>query len=293
MAKKTSGLGKRGVSAILGAKKKSESSSSDLRVEKLPVEQLQPGQYQPRQTFEADALQELADSIKVQGVVQPIVVRLVSTDKYEIIAGERRWRASKLAGMEKVPVVIRQADSQATLAMALIENIQREDLNPIETAIGLKRLVKEFDLTQQQVADAVGRSRAAVSNLLRLLKLPENIQEALHQGLMTMGHARAIISLPEPVQKQLADKCIDKGWSVREMEEAAQQVLVPKKLIKEAKTRAIPHIEEVMQSQNKLAKTFNTKVKIAHKENGRGKIEIPYQDIDELNRLIEMMQAIK
>lgn len=293
MAKKSSGLGKRGVSAILGAKKKSDSSSSDLRIEKLPVEQLQPGQYQPRQQFEDGALQELADSIKVQGVVQPIVVRLVSADKYEIIAGERRWRASKMAGLEKVPVVIRQADSQATLAMALIENIQREDLNPIETAIGLKRLVKEFDLTQQQVADAVGRSRAAVSNLLRLLKLPENIQMALHEGQMSMGHARAIISLPEQIQKQLADKCIEKGWSVREMEEAAQQVLVPKKMIKDAKTRAIPHIEQVMESQNHLVEKFNAKVKIAHKENGRGKIEIPYKDIEELNRLMELMKTIK
>lgn len=290
MVKKTSGLGKRGVSAILGAKKKSDSSSSDLRIEKIPVEQLQPGQYQPRQQFEDEALQELAESIKVQGVVQPIIVRLISADHYEIIAGERRWRASKLAGLEKVPVVIRQADSQATLAMALIENIQRADLNPIETAIGLKRLGKEFDLTQQQVADAVGRSRAAVSNLLRLLKLPENIQMALHDGLLSMGHARAIISLPEQIQKQLAEKCIDKGWSVREMEEAVQQVLVPKKLIKQAKEKALPDIEQVMENQSTLAEALSAKVKIAHKENGRGKIEIAYKDIEELNRLISLMK---
>lgn len=293
MVKKTSGLGKRGISAMLGAKQKSDNSSSDLRIEKLPIEQLQPGQYQPRQQFNDVALQELADSIKVQGVVQPIVVRLLSTDHYEIIAGERRWRASKLAGLEKVPVVIRQADSQATLAMALIENIQREDLNPIETAIGLKRLVKEFDLTQQQVADAVGRSRAAVSNLLRLLKLPENIQTALHDGLLSMGHARAIISLPEDVQKQLADKSIEKGWSVREMEEAAQQVLVPKKLVRDAKKRAIPNIDDVLKGQEQIAEVLTAKVKIAHKENGRGKIEIPYKDFDELNRLLDLMRSIK
>ena len=293
MVKKSSGLGKRGISAMLGAKQKSDNSSSDLRIEKLPIDQLQPGQYQPRQQFEDEALNELADSIRVQGVVQPIVVRLLSADTYEIIAGERRWRASKIAGLEKVPVVIRQADSQATLAMALIENIQREDLNPIETAIGLKRLVKEFDLTQQQVADAVGRSRAAVSNLLRLLKLPENIQSALHDGLLSMGHARAIISLPQDIQKQLADKSIEKGWSVREMEEAAQQVLVPKKLKRDAKKRALPNYDEVIKGQEQITKVLDAKVKIAHKENGRGKIEIPYKDFDELNRLLGLMRSIK
>jgi ParB family chromosome partitioning protein len=292
VAKKSSGLGKRGISAMLGAKQKSENSSADLRIEKLPVDQLQPGQYQPRKQFEQEALQELADSIKVQGIVQPIVVRLISADSYEIIAGERRWRAAQLAGLDKVPVVIRQADSQATLAMALIENIQREDLNPIETAIGLKRLVKEFDLTQQQVADAVGRSRAAVSNLLRLLKLPKDIQKSLHDGLLSMGHARAIISLPEDVQKTLADKAVDKGWSVREMEEAAQQILVPNKLVKEAKKQALPNIETVMQNQGMLAEIFATKVKIAHRENGRGKIEIPYKDLEELDRLMALMNSI-
>lgn len=282
-------MGNRGIHAMLGAKQKSDNSSADLRIEKIAIEQLQPGQYQPRQQFEDGALQELADSIKVQGVVQPIIVRPVGTDKYEIIAGERRWRASKLAGLDKVPVVIRQADSQATLAMALIENIQREDLNPIETAIGLKRLLKEFDLTQQAVADAVGRSRAAVSNLLRLLKLPKNIQDALHKGDLSMGHARAIISLPEPVQKELATKAIDKGWSVREMEEAAQQKLIPKKLVSAAKKKAIPNIEQVMQHESNLADKLAAKVKINHRENGQGKIEINYKDLDELNRLINLL----
>lgn len=289
MAKKRSGMGNRGIHAMLGAKQKSDNSSADLRIEKLLVDQLQPGQYQPRQQFEDAALQELADSIKVQGVVQPIIVRPVGTDKYEIIAGERRWRASKLAGLDKVPVVIRQADSQATLAMALIENIQREDLNPIETAIGLKRLLKEFDLTQQAVADAVGRSRAAVSNLLRLLKLPKDIQESLHKGDLSMGHARAIISLPEPVQKELASKAIDKGWSVREIEEAAQQILVPKKLVKNAKKRAIPGIEKVMEHEQALGEKLAAKVKINHLETGKGKIEISYSNIEELERLLALM----
>ncbi len=288
MVKKRSGMGKLGIHAMIGAKQKVENSSADLRIEKVALSQLQPGQFQPRQQFNDDSLQELADSIKVQGIVQPIIVRPIGADKYEIIAGERRWRASKLAGLDKVPVVIRQADSQATLAMALIENIQREDLNPIETAIGLQRLLKEFDLTQQAVADAVGRSRAAVSNLLRLLKLPKNIQNNLHDGLLSMGHARAIISLPEVVQEDLANKAIDKGWSVREIEEAAQQFLVPKKLVNEAKKKAVPGFDEVMSKQDELAVRLSAPVKINHRENGRGKIEISYQDMAELNRLLNL-----
>jgi len=288
VVKKRSGMGKLGIHAMIGAKQKVENSSADLRIEKVALSQLQPGQFQPRQQFNDDSLQELADSIKVQGIVQPIIVRPIGADKYEIIAGERRWRASKLAGLDKVPVVIRQADSQATLAMALIENIQREDLNPIETAIGLQRLLKEFDLTQQAVADAVGRSRAAVSNLLRLLKLPKNIQNNLHDGLLSMGHARAIISLPEVVQEDLANKAIDKGWSVREIEEAAQQFLVPKKLVNEAKKKAVPGFDEVMSKQDELAVRLSAPVKINHRENGRGKIEISYQDMAELNRLLNL-----
>ncbi|MBD3777015.1 MAG: ParB/RepB/Spo0J family partition protein, partial [Thiotrichales bacterium] len=149
-------MGSRGIHAMIGAKQKSDNSSTDLRIEKLPVEQLKPGVYQPRQQFDQNALQELADSIKVQGLVQPIIVKPIDDDRYEIIAGERRWRAAQMAGLDRVPVVVRQADNQATLAMALIENLQREDLNPIETAVGLKRLMEDFELTQQAVADAVG-----------------------------------------------------------------------------------------------------------------------------------------
>lgn len=288
MAKKRSGMGSRGIHAMIGAKQKSENSSTDLRIEKLPVNQLQAGVYQPRQQFESSALQELADSIRVQGVVQPIIVRPLDNDQYEIIAGERRWRAAQLAGLDKVPVVVRQADSQATLAMALIENIQREDLNPIETAIGLKRLLKEFELTQQEVADAVGRSRAAVSNLLRLLKLPQAIQQALHDSEISMGHARAIISLPEDKQLELVEKAKLKGWSVREMEEAVQQILVPNKVIKESKKRAIPGIEEIQAQQNVLAEKIQAKVKINHRENGKGKLEISYDNLEDLNRLLKL-----
>ncbi|WP_028485615.1 ParB/RepB/Spo0J family partition protein [Thiomicrorhabdus chilensis] len=288
MAKKRSGMGSRGIHAMIGAKQKSENSSTDLRIEKLPVNQLQAGVYQPRQQFESSALQELADSIRVQGVVQPIIVRPLDNDQYEIIAGERRWRAAQLAGLDKVPVVVRQADSQATLAMALIENIQREDLNPIETAIGLKRLLKEFELTQQEVADAVGRSRAAVSNLLRLLKLPQAIQQALHDGEISMGHARAIISLPEDKQLELVEKAKLKGWSVREMEEAVQQILVPNKVIKESKKKAIPGMEQIETQQNMLAEKIKAKVKINHRESGKGKLEISYDNLEDLNRLLKL-----
>ena len=288
MAKKRSGMGSRGIHAMIGAKQKSDNNSSDLRIEKVGVDQLESGVYQPRQTFNEEALQELADSIRVQGVVQPIIVKPLGDDRYEIIAGERRWRASKLAGLDKVPVVIRQADSQTTLALALIENIQREDLNPIETAVGLKRLIKEFDLTQQEVADSVGRSRTAVSNLLRLLKLPKKIQNMLHEGLISMGHARAIISLPEEVQLSLVMKAIEKEWTVREIEEAVQQILVPKSLISEAKRKAIPNIEEITEKQQQLAEKLSAKVKINHRDTGKGRLEISYNDIDELNRLLEL-----
>ncbi len=288
VAKKRSGMGKLGIHAMIGAKQKSDNSRSDYRIEKMSVELLQSGQYQPRQQFDEASLQELSDSIKAQGMVQPIVVRQLETGRYEIIAGERRWRASKIAGLDKVPVIIRQADSQATLAMALIENIQREDLNPIEMAIGLKRLLKEFDLTQQAVADAVGRSRAAVSNLLRLLKLPKSIQKELHAGKISMGHARAIISLPESVQKALIKKSIERTWSVRDIEDAVQKRLIPKKAIKEAKEKSLPNIQEVKKHETFLAQKTSMHVKINHKATGRGKVEISYNDLSELKRLMAL-----
>jgi len=288
VAKKRSGMGKLGIHAMIGAKQKSDNSRSDLRIEKVGVEQLQPGQYQPRQQFDEVSLQELSDSIKAQGMVQPIVVRPLDADKYEIIAGERRWRASKLAGLDKVPVIIRQADSQATLAMALIENIQREDLNPIETAIGLKRLLKEFELTQQAVADAVGRSRASVSNLLRLLKLPKSIQKELHAGKISMGHARAIISLPESEQKKIIAKTIEKSWSVREIEEAVQKILIPNEVVKLAKEKVVPNIEKVKKHEEYLTQKTQSMVKINHQVTGRGKIEIRYKDLAELERLMNL-----
>ena len=287
MAKKR-GMGKRGVSALIGGKQKAQASSSDMRIEKIRIELLESGSYQPRYKFEESALQELADSIKVQGIVQPIIVK-VKGERFEIIAGERRWRAAKIASLDFVPVVVRHADNQATLAMALIENMQREDLNPIETAVGLRRLIKEFKLTQQEVADTVGRSRSGVTNFLRLLKLPEIIQEWLHDGLLTMGHVRALITFPEEIQLKLAQKAIDKSWSVREIEKAAQEVLVPKEEKLKPKV-ALP--ESMNQERDKLEDKLKAKVNILHRKTGKGKIEISYQSSEDLNRILMSLQKI-
>lgn len=285
MAKK-SGMGQGGVRALFGAKQKTEKSISDLRIDKVGIETLVPGVYQPRYTFDNEALQELADSIRIQGIIQPIVVKSSSDDKYEIIAGERRWRAAKIAGLLTVPVVIRQADNQTTLAMALIENIQREDLNPIEVALGLKRLMKEFDINQQGVADAVGRSRTSVTNLLRLLKLPEKIQENIHVGELSMGHARAIVTLPEEIQLDLSAKSIAKDWTVRQMEQAVQSIIVPVKPKQKAKVA----LSAGLLSQEKaLTNELSADVKIKHQAAGKGKIEISYKTEEELNRLLSRL----
>lgn len=281
MSKKR-GMGLRGVNALIVGKQKTEANVSDMRIEKIAIGDLVPGAYQPRYKFSEEALQELADSIKVQGIVQPIIVKL-NEGQYEIIAGERRWRAAKIAGLEKVPVVVRQADNQATLAMGLIENMQREDLNPIEVAVGLKRLMQEFELTQQEVADAVGRSRSGVTNLLRLLKLPEMIQEWLHDGLLTMGHARCIITFPQEIQLDLAQKAIDKQWSVREIERAAQEILTPKTHLKKSKS---PLSDAVLSRQHQLTEKLGLACKIQHRESGKGRLEINYKSLEELDKIL-------
>jgi len=287
MAKKT-GMGQGGVRALFGAKQKTEKSITDLRIDKVSVDSLLPGVYQPRYTFDKAALEELADSIRIQGVIQPIVVKSVADDKFEIIAGERRWRAAKIAGLTTVPVIIRQADNQTTLAMALIENIQREDLNPIEEALGLKRLMKEFDVNQQGVAEAVGRSRATVTNLLRLLKLPEKIQEHIHLGELSMGHARAIVTLPEKMQLELSGKAIKRQWTVRDMEQAVQNVIVPSGLKKKEKLIVS---KLILDKESGLADKLLTKVKIKHSKTGRGKIEISYKTEEDLNRILAELKV--
>lgn len=290
MAKRKPGLGGRGVNALISGKQKADAHINEWRVEKLPVDQVQSGQYQPRQQFNAESLEELAESIKAQGLVQPIIVKWLGEAQYEIIAGERRWRAAKLAGLATVPAIVRQVDDQQTLAMALIENIQREDLNPLEEATALQRLMSEFNLTQQQVADAVGRSRTAVTNILRLLKLPQTIQSWLADNLLSMGHVRALISLEQPQQMALAQKAIDQAWSVRQMENAVQNLSSSTESQdgnKEKIKNIDPNIEAL---QQRLAERLGAKVTINHADSGKGKLEIRYSNLDELDQILQIIE---
>lgn len=291
MAKKR-GMGIRGLSALTGAKHKSDNNVAELRVDKLAIDSLVAGVYQPRQQFDQEALQELADSIKLQGIVQPIIVKASDTEQYEIIAGERRWRAAKLAGLQTVPAVIRKADNQTTLAMALIENMQRQDLNPLEEALGLQRLMIEFDLSQQAVADAIGRSRSAVTNLLRLLKLPEAIQTSLHQGALSMGHARALLSLPSDLQSKVAEQAIAEQWSVREIEQAVQAQPIEAEQANQSKRAPKPQVAEPLKQQGHvLAQTLGVPVKLKLGQRGKGKIEIAYQSAEEAEQILQKLLA--
>src|SRR5690554_7390750 len=223
MAGKKRGLGERGLGALLAGSRgnvqdKGTGGASDGELRELPVELVQRGQYQPRRDMDSAALEELADSIRQQGVMQPIVVRPIGDNRYEIIAGERRWRASQIAGKDRIPAIIRDVPDDAAIAMALIENIQREDLNPIEEAVALKRLQDEFGLTQQEVADAVGKSRTTVTNLLRLIALSEDVKTLLEHGDLEMGHARALLTLEADDQRTAARQVVGKGLSVRQTE---------------------------------------------------------------------------
>lgn len=283
MVKKKRGLGK-GLDKLIGDADKVARVAPSTRIEQLALDQLKPGAYQPRQRFDEVALETLAESIKAQGLVQPIVVRPID-DGYEIIAGERRWRAAHQAGLKQVPVIVREADDQTTLALALIENLQREDLNPIEQAHGLARLLEEFSLTHEQLAEAVGLSRAQVTNLLRLLKLPAQVQAWVHDGALTMGHARALLSLPEDRQMALGRKAIEQGWSVRQMEKAvkADQAELPRPVAGEKD----PNIVAL---ENRLAEKLGAKVSVRVTPKGRGKVEIHYSDLDELDRLLQLLE---
>ena len=231
MVVKKRGLG-RGLDALLGADArtaKAEPEDVSGKLQEVPIEWIQPGKYQPRKVIEDEALQELASSIKAQGIMQPIVLRSISENKYEIIAGERRWRASQLAGLEKIPAIVREVNDESAIAMSLIENIQREDLNPMEEAIALQRLIKEFDLTHQQVAEAVGKSRTAVTNFLRLINLSAEVSQMLAHGDIEMGHARALLSLDDEKQSQAAKEIAAKQLNVRQAEALVKSWLsVPK-----------------------------------------------------------------
>ena len=294
---KKRGLG-RGLEALLGPKAAAEAPvleatpSDTLRT--LPVDALSPGKYQPRRNMDPDKLTELAESIRAQGVIQPIVVRDLGGKRYEIIAGERRWRASQQAGLSEIPVVVREVDDRTVVAMALIENIQREDLNPLEEAQALHRLIEEFDLTHAQAAEAVGRSRAAVSNLLRLLELPPAIRVLLESRRLEMGHARALLTLSPELASRLASDAAEHGWSVREVEHRAQQYAagsVPQAAGKKkagAKPRASADIASL---ENELSESLGTKVSIAHGRAGKGRLVIHYSDLDTLDGVLERLRG--
>ncbi|MEW5904509.1 MAG: ParB/RepB/Spo0J family partition protein [Pseudomonadota bacterium] len=285
MAKINKGLG-RGLDALLGGGASASKSNETLR--ELNVTQLKPGKYQPRSRMDESSLNELAASIKSQGVMQPILVRELPNSSYEIIAGERRWRAAQLAGLKQVPVLVRVVPDNAALAMALIENIQRENLNPLEEAVGIQRLIDEFQMTHQEAAEAVGRSRSAASNLLRLLKLPMEIQEMLMENKLDMGHARALLSLEPAQQILLANKIVLDGLSVREAETLVQKQATetPKDV---AQKKTVNRDTERLQEE--LAAQIGARVEIKAGKKGNGKLIIEYASNDHLDELITRLRV--
>lgn len=271
----------RGLDALLGNISNDSNKEEGHQLHTLPIEYLQRGKYQPRKDINPEKLQELADSIKAQGVIQPVVVRQIGLEKYEIIAGERRWRASQLAGLQQVPVVIKEIDDRSAMAVALIENIQREDLNPLEEAEALKRLLEEFEMTHQQAADAVGKSRATVTNLLRLIDLHPEVKKLLINGQLEMGHARALLSLDGPKQVAAANKIVKEGLTVRAAERLVKESQAEPKI---RKTRVIDN--DTLRLQEDLSAKLGAKVLIEHKENGAGKLVITYTSLEELDGIL-------
>lgn len=277
MAKPSRGLG-RGLDALLSG---NSSEKPDDNLRDLKVGQLKPGKYQPRSHMNEAALNELAASIKAQGVIQPILARQLPDGSYEIIAGERRWRAAQIAGLDIVPVLVRKVEDNAALVMALIENIQRENLNPLEEAVGIQRLIDEFLMSHQTAADAVGRSRSATSNLLRLLKLPQVIQDMVMVNQLDMGHARALLALDGAQQISAANKIVSEGLSVREAEKLIQHILNPQPIqVKEKPDRDIINLQEA------LSQRIGTTVQIKIGNKGSGKLIIDYSSHDHLDELI-------
>ena len=250
----------------------------------LPLDVIRPGRYQPRSVFDEEKLAELADSIRAQGVVQPVVVRPVGDDQYELIAGERRWRAAQIAGIDDIPAVVRDVSDEDSVAMALIENIQREDLNPLEEATALRRLIDDFQMTHQEAADAVGRSRAAVSNLLRLLELMQEVKDMIDMRLIEMGHARALLSLDDDLQVQAARDVVRKRLSVRDTENLARRLQQSKK--KKGSRRVDP---DILSLQNRLGETLGARVRIQHQASGKGKLIIAYNNSDEFEGILERL----
>lgn len=277
MMVKHKGLG-RGLDALLAG---DEAEETGDRMTQLPVTALQRGKYQPRTQMHEEAIAELAASIKSQGMIQPILVRPIASGRYEIIAGERRWRAAQRAGLKEVPVLVRDVRDEAALAMALIENIQREDLNALEEAAGIQRLIDEFGMTHQSAGEAVGRSRTAVSNLLRLLQLPASVQQKMLDGALDMGHARALLGLPSTRQLELAERIVAQGLSVREVERQVAQLGADAPVKRQrAVSRDLKDLEE------ELSDHLGASVEIRSRGKGRGKLEIEYRSLDQLDALL-------
>ena len=304
MSVKKTGLG-RGLDALLGdvelatvESMQPEAASADARdggLRHIPVDLLQRGMYQPRQDMHQDSLEELADSIRAQGLVQPIVVRPIAgrnpagEQQYEIIAGERRWRAAQIAGLDAVPAVVRDIPDSAAIAVALIENIQRENLNPLEESTALRRLIDEFELTHQEAADAIGRSRAAVSNLLRLLDLSDAVKKRLQAGELEMGHARALLGIAdEHQQAEIAARIAKKGLSVRETEALVKRLSSGDDKPAKASTRTLD--PDIRRLQDDLSQRLGARVSIQHGAKGHGKLIVNYNSIDELDGILEHIQ---
>ena len=291
MRKLGRGLSELGLTELLGSGEltappsNAESHPYD-KVHHLPVDALDPGQYQPRQRIDQTALAELAESIRAQGILQPLIVRAQSPGRFEIIAGERRWRAAQMAGLDKVPAIIREISDQTAIAFGLIENIQRRDLNALEEAQALQRLLQEFNLTHDAVAHAVGKSRATISNLLRLLQLNADVKTLLAEGRLEMGHARALLALEGAVQSECAQRVAAQRLSVRQTEALVQQQQNPTVRIPEKTANDLYAIE----TQRNLAEKLRSKVAIRHNARGKGKIVIHYHDLDELGRILNHIQ---
>ncbi len=293
MAAKKRGLG-RGLDALLSAgvepvtTDSAEPADTSARAESdlkdVPVDLIQRGKYQPRRDMDQDALEELAASIRAQGVMQPIVLRSIGPGKYEIIAGERRWRATQLAGLDTIPAVIREVPDEAAVAMALIENIQREDLNPIEEAMALQRLQQEFELTQQELAEAVGKSRSTVTNLLRLMNLRDDVRRLLEHGDLEMGHAKALLSLPEDEQSAAAHTVVGKGFSVRQTEALVRSLVSARAKPNTEKPGLDPNVRAL---QDELSEKLGTRVQIQASAKGKGKLVLPFNSLDELDGILK------
>ncbi len=262
----------------------SQNVEKDGDLKNIPVDLIQRGKYQPRTDMHEEALEELANSIKAQGVMQPIVVRPISSDKYEIIAGERRWRATQIAGLDTIPAIIKPVGDEAAIAMSLIDNIQRENLNPIEEAMALKRLQDEFELTQQEVADAVGKSRATVTNLMRLIGLTIDVRRMLEHGDLEMGHARALLSLPDIQQSEAARAVVGKGLSVRQTESLVRRLIAEAGTNSKTDGKAVdPDIKNL---EENLADKLGAKVMIQHTAKGKGRLILKYNSLDELDGIL-------